>query len=176
MSIRPIDAIFVHPKQRFYVVYYRGELWRLPRMKIDDVSWQNRQRYKGDGSELYLSRHQTISDPILAKKLHTLDLPAALHGRNLSRFESWWETHGFDWLKEQVIADQLPLTASQTTEQTKAIDNQTASPSNYPPSEANENDHISQKDDERVSTLTAQKDIFAEMLSNLTTEVLHQPL
>ena len=40
MPLRPIDAVFVHPKQRLYVVYYRGELWQLPRMKIDDKSWQ----------------------------------------------------------------------------------------------------------------------------------------
>ena len=55
MPLRPIDAIFVHPKRRLYVVYYRGELWALPRMKIDDRSWQNRQPYTDDSSSLYLS-------------------------------------------------------------------------------------------------------------------------
>lgn len=80
MPLRPIDAIFVHPKRRLYVVYYRGELWQLPRMKIDDRSWQNRQPYTDDSRSLYLSIHQAINDPILAQKLRTLNLPVAVRG------------------------------------------------------------------------------------------------
>ena len=86
MRLRPIDAIFVHPKRRLYVVYYRGELWELPRMKIDDKSWQNRKLYTDDSRELYLSIHQAISDPVLAQKLRTLNLPAAVRGSNLPRY------------------------------------------------------------------------------------------
>ena len=100
--MRPIDAIFVHPKRRLYVVYYRGELWELPRMKIDDRSWQNRQPYTDDSSGLYLSIHQAISDPILTQKLRTLNLPAAVRGSTLPRFEAWWEAHGFKWLKDKL--------------------------------------------------------------------------
>ena len=115
MPLRPIDAIFVHPKQRLYVVYYRGELWQLPRMKIDDRSWQNRRPYTDDSSSLYLSIHQAISDPILAQKLRTLDLPVAVRGSTLPRFEAWWEAHGFRWLKDRLLTGESPLAAHQTT-------------------------------------------------------------
>ena len=171
MPLRPIDAILVDPKQRLYVVYYRGALWQLPRMKIDDTSWQNRRLYTGDSSALYLSTHQTISDPILAQKLRTLDLPAAVRGRRLPRFEAWWETHGFEWLKDKLMTGQSPLAAHQETMPTKAIDNQSTSPSNYPPVRPNDDDHHEHKIDAQV-----EKDVFAEMLADLTDEVLHKPL
>ncbi len=85
MRLRSIDAIFVHPRRRLYVVYYRGELWELPQMKIDDKSWQNRKLYTDNSRELYLSIHQAISDPMLAQKLRTLNLPAAVSGSALKR-------------------------------------------------------------------------------------------
>lgn len=99
MLLRPIDAIFVHPKQRVYVVYYRGELWQLPRMKIDDRSWQNKRLYTDDSSALYLSTHQTINDPVLSQKLRTLNLPIAVHGSTLPRFEAWWRPMVLNGLK-----------------------------------------------------------------------------
>lgn len=111
MPLRPIDAIFVHPKWRLYVVYHRGALWQLPRMKIDNAAWQRRQPYNGSTEALYVSRRQVIHDPILAQKLRTLDLPAAVYGSTLPLFETWWEVNGFYWLNEKIISGQSPLAA-----------------------------------------------------------------
>lgn len=175
MPLRPIDAIFVHPKQRLYVVYYRGELWQLPRMKIDDTSWQNRCLYTGDSSALYLSIHQAIGDPVLAQKLRTLNLPAAVRGSRLPRFEAWWETHGFKWLKDKLVTGQSPLAVHETTTPTKAIDNQPSSPSNYPPAQPEDDSNTGHKSDAQVTTHSVKEDVFAEMLADLADEVLHQP-
>ena len=186
MPLRPIDAIFVHPKRRLYVVYYRGELWALPRMKIDDRSWQNRQPYTDDSSSLYLSIHQAISDPVLAQKLRTLNLPAAVRGSTLPRFEAWWEAHGFKWLKDKLATGESPLAAHQAVApniaETKAIDKQTVSPSNYQAAPLNnassikKNSPIKQKSSDQQTTATAVEatDIFADMLADLADEVLNQ--
>ena len=190
MPMRPIDAIFVHPKRRLYVVYYRGELWQLPRMKIDDRSWQNRQPYTDDSSGLYLSIHQAISDPVLAQKLRTLNLPIAVHGSTLPRFEAWWEAHGFKWLKDKLTTGESPLAAHQTvaakTVETmagaKAIDKQTASPSNYQAASADnrsamkKNNATKKKNSAQQAPATVAKetDIFASMLADLADEVLNQ--
>lgn len=109
MPLRPIDAIFVHPQQRFYVVYYRGELWQLPRMKIDMTSWQNRKPYQGEKRALYLTQSQQIADLTLAAQLRTLQLPDSIHGCHLPKFENWWETHGYTWLKNKLLAGESPL-------------------------------------------------------------------
>ena len=174
MTLRPIDAIFVHPKRRLYVVYYRGELWELPRMKIDDRSWQNRKPFTDDSSGLYLSIHQTISDPVLAQKLRTLNLPDAVRGSTLPRFEAWWEAHGFKWLKDKLTVGASPLAAHQTvasnTLPTKAIDNTRVSPSEYQPTISSDADTIESKNSEQKT------DVFADMLTALANEVLHQQL
>ncbi|KAA0915927.1 hypothetical protein [Psychrobacter sp. ANT_WB68] len=180
MPLRPIDAIFVHPKRRLYVVYYRGELWALPRMKIDDRSWQNRQPYTDDSSSLYLSIHQAISDPILAQKLRTLNLPTAVRGSKLPRFEAWWETNGFKWLKDKLTTGESPLAAHETAgpkvTASKAIDNQNASASNYQAAPGNNDSVIKQKSSEQNVTAATAKDtdIFADMLADLADEVLNQ--
>ncbi|ALF58814.1 hypothetical protein [Psychrobacter urativorans] len=111
MPLRPIDAIFVHPKRRLYVVYYRGVLWQLPRMSINNAAWQRRQPYTDSPSELHLSHCQLIHDAVLAKKLYTLNLPTSLHGSTLLQFESWWDTNGFSWIKDQPTPSQSPLNA-----------------------------------------------------------------
>ena len=174
MTLRPIDAIFVHPKRRLYVVYYRGELWELPRMKIDDRSWQNRKPFTDDSSGLYLSIHQAISDPVLARKLRTLNLPDAVRGSSLPRFEAWWEAHGFKWLKDKLTIGASPLAAHQTvvsnTLPTKAIDNTPVSPSEYQPTTSPDADIIESKNSEQIT------DVFADMLADLANEVLHQQL
>lgn len=174
MPLRPIDVIFVHPEQRLYVVYYRGELWQLPRMKLDDRSWQNRQPYTDDSNELYLSTHQDISDPVLAQKLRTLNLPIAVHGITLPYFEAWWETHGFKWLKNKLTMGESPLAAHQATPSThtKAIDNQPTSASNYPSSRFTSDN----KSGSQVITPSVKTDVFADMLADLVEEVLHQEL
>ncbi|AAZ18980.1 hypothetical protein Psyc_1129 [Psychrobacter arcticus 273-4] len=180
MPLRPIDAIFVHPKRRLYVVYYRGELWELPRMKIDDQSWQNRQPYTDDSRGLYLSIHQTISDPTLAQKLRTLNLPAAIHGSTLPRFEAWWEAFGFKWLKDKLATGESPLAAHQVVvpkmDAAKAFDNQTASPSNYQAAPLNNDRTIKQKSGEQKTAAVADTDVFADMLADLANEVLDQKL
>lgn len=170
MLLRPIDAIFVHPRHRSYVVYYRGELWQLPRMKIDDRSWQNRRPYTDNSGSLYLSIHQAISDPVLAQKLRTLNLPGAVRGSTLSRFEVWWETHGFKWLKDKLIIGQSPLAAHQTTASIKAIDNQPTSHSNYQPFHGSNTSH---KRSEQLTPSATKTDIFTDMLAELADEVLH---
>ena len=173
MPMRPIDAIFVHPKRRLYVVYYRGELWQLPRMKIDDRSWQNRQPYTDDSRSLYLSIHQAINDPILAQKLRTLNLPVAVRGSTLPRFEAWWEAHGFEWLKDKLTMGESPLAAHQI----KAIDNHVTSPSNDQPVLSNQNSTIDHKNNSEKKLLPdSETDVFADMLADLADEVLHQQL
>ena len=178
MPLRPIDAIFVHPERRLYVVYYRGALWQLPRMKIDGQSWQNRQPYTDDSSGLYLSIHQAISDPVLAQKLRTLNLPMAVRGSTLARFEAWWETHGFDWLKDKLSTGQSPLAAHQAD--TKMIDNQPSSPSNYLSALTSRDNTTTHKNPEQKVIAVAEAeaeevtDIFADMLADLADEVLHQ--
>lgn len=160
MPLRPIDAIFVDPEQRSYVVYYRGALWKLPRMKMDDRSWQNRRPFKEGSRAIYLSIHQAISDPVLAQKLRTLDLPVAVHGSTLPRFEGWWEMHGFKWLEEQLSIGQSPLAAHKAAREKKAIDDQSSK----------------DKDGKPVVTFSIDEDIFADMLAELTSEVLDQKL
>ncbi|HCI76608.1 MULTISPECIES: hypothetical protein [unclassified Psychrobacter] len=173
MPLRPIDAIFVHPKRRLYVVYYRGELWQLPRMKIDDRSWQNRQPYTDDSRSLYLSIHQAINDPILAQKLRTLNLPVAVRGSTLPRFEAWWEAHGFEWLKDKLTMGESPLAAHQI----KAIDNNVTSHSNDQPVLSNQNSTIIHENNSKKKLLPdSETDVFADMLADLADEVLHQQL
>jgi len=171
MPLRPIDAIFVHPKQRLYVVYYRGELWQLPRMKIDDRSWQNRRPYTDDSSSLYLSIHQAISDPVLAQKLRTLDLPIAVRGSTLPRFEAWWEAHGFRWLKDRLLTGKSPLAAHQTSAPAKVLSNQPDSLINR-----QTNSQADKGNEEPVPIPSMDTDIFADMLAELTDEVLEQKL
>ncbi|WP_201589791.1 hypothetical protein [Psychrobacter fozii] len=175
MPLRPIDAIFVHPKRRLYVVYYRGELWQLPRMKIDDRSWQNRQPYTDDGKSLYLSIHQAISDPILAQKLRTLNLPVAVRGSTLPRFEAWWEAHGFKWLTEKLTSGESPLAAHQTMP-ARTTNDQPALPSNSPPVPSNTESQLSSDNNEQKTTLPLETDVFADMLADLADEVLHQKI
>ena len=176
MPLRPIDALFIHLERRLYVVYYRGELWQLPRMKLDDNSWQRRQPYNGEENALYLSSHQAISDPILAQKLLTLNLPAATRGSTVPRFEAWWESHGFEWLKDKLSTGQSPLAAHQAA--TKMIDNQPSSPSNYLSTLASPDNTTTHKNPEQKVIAVAEAeevtDIFADMLADLADEVLHQ--
>ena len=166
MPLRPIDAIFIHLERRLYVVYYRGELWQLPRMKIDEVSWKRRQPYQGSTEALYLSRHQSIHDPVLAQKLRTLNLPMAVRGITLPRFEAWWDTHGFDWLREKLVVGQSPLavhTETNTGTNSEAIS--TVPKDNEPKKLNKQTDGIQ---------ATEKTDVFAEMLADLIEEVLYK--
>ncbi|WP_227677750.1 hypothetical protein [Psychrobacter frigidicola] len=57
-------------------------------MKVDKTAWQRRQPYTDDTNELYVSHRQVIYGPILAQKLDTLNLPAAVYGSSLNLFEA----------------------------------------------------------------------------------------
>lgn len=179
MPLRPIDAIFVHPERRLYVVYYRGELWQLPRMKIDDASWQRRRPYIGDAGALYLSSHQTIQDPILAQKLRTLHLPTAVRGSTLSRFEAWWEMHGFKWITAILNTGQSPLAGQQANFHSSTNSGaHIASSSVLSPTKAVVKNNINtQNNTTKPKKMTSstntnlESDIFATMLAELTDEV-----
>ncbi len=192
MPLRPIDAIFVQPELRLYVVYYRGDLWQLPRMKIDMAAWQRRKPFTGNLHTLYLSNRQTIPDPILAQKLRTLNLPLAVRGNTLPRFEAWWETNGFEWLREKIATGESPLAAHQDdiTEPDVTAPAPTSTPapittptpvssapmtidtSNQPETSANP----TTVDNAAIITTpspAASTDIFADMLAELASEVLN---
>lgn len=169
MPLRPIDAIFIHPKKRQYVVYYRGELWQLPRMKIDACAWQRRQPYLNATNELYLSRKQAICDPTLAQHLRTLHLPDALRGSSLPRFEAWWRVHGFTWLKAHLDEGISPLAAHHETlpmpQQTRSTPAITQQKSNHPTLKA-----LIKSDSNNQQEST---DVFSGMLATLADEVRH---
>lgn len=101
MPLRPVNAIFIEQKQQFIVVYQQGKLWQLPRMKLDMSAWRYRKPFTGNKSALILAHNQHITDTTLAQKLPTHQLPDALHGLNLPRFETWWRQNGFDWLNNR---------------------------------------------------------------------------
>lgn len=168
--LRPIDAIFVHLKGRFYVIYHRGTLWQLPRMKLDINAWERKKPYLGDKNALFLSRQQAVLDTNLAKRLRTLALPAAIQGATLPRFEAWWEAHGFFWLKDNLqkgtitLASRPPDLAPKQTAQT--ISETTNKSQNL-------NEQVSIKNEAVTQNIKANDDIFAEMLADLTDEVLH---
>ena len=181
MPLRPIDALFIHLERRVYVVYYRGELWQLPRMKIDELSWQRRQPYQGSPEALYLSRHQAIQDPVLAQKLRTLNLPMAVRGITLTRFEAWWESHGFDWLKDQLTVGESPLAAHTATSTTTNSETGSTAPQDSTSTLANNDNsgtqtHESKKVSKQNDSIqaTEKTDVFADMLADLVEEVLYK--
>ncbi|WP_201527044.1 hypothetical protein [Psychrobacter frigidicola] len=183
MPLRPIDAIFVHPKRRLYVVYYRGILWQLPRMKIDNSAWQRRHLYNDNINALYLSRRQAIHDPVLAQKLRTLNLPAAVRGSTLPLFEAWWEAHGFDWLEDKLISGQSPLAAHKLITRPSAlntiIDSSSATQANDSKNNALANAAVNitpAKQSSSSTMATATNDIFVDMLADLVDEVMHHRL
>lgn len=182
MPLRPIDAIFVHPERRLYVVYYRGELWELPRMKIDDTSWQRRQPFIGASDSLHLSSHQNIKDPVLAQKLRTLNLPQAVRGVTLPRFEAWWEVHGYEWLKEKLTAGVSPLAAHSEVAPISSKNNDAVSTPESKINSTASRDNNATSIPPVKSNLTKPgnvvkketTDIFADMLAELADEVLNK--
>ncbi|GAA0315073.1 hypothetical protein [Psychrobacter aestuarii] len=163
MPYRPIDAVFVHPEQRCYIIYDRGALWQLPRMKIDSSAWLRRKPYKGNTKSLYLSRSQRIHDPQLVRRLRTLNLPTAVRGITLSRFELWWETHGFEWSKQTVLAGASPLAVHEDRDS----DVLTKSNPDRPQSMAtSQNTTAADTSDNAI-------DIFEDMLEELKKDLFH---
>lgn len=165
--LRPIDAVFVHPEGRFYVIYYRGELWQLPKLKLNFAAWQRKKPYLGDKGALYLSRKQAATDLNIAKTLRTLNLPQAIAGSSLPKFESWWEAHGFFWLQDHLTRGESPLAADNPELRAVLTDR------NQPTERA-----IEKVKAQTTNNLPNTDNIFAEMLADLTAEVLyhHEPL
>ena len=103
LPLRPINAIFVHPKDRYYVVLMQGdnperyELHRVSRMKLDGTSWQRRTPYAGNIDDLKLVKDQRIAESQLQRTITTENLPATLHGRTVSFFLNWWQNNGYEW-------------------------------------------------------------------------------
>jgi hypothetical protein len=93
----------------------------------------------------------------------------------LPRFEAWWEAHGFKWLKDRLLTGESPLAAHQTTTPAaKVLNNQSD-----PLTDCQTNGHTDESgevNEEQVSTPSADTDIFADMLAELTDEVLEQKL
>ncbi|MGM8909469.1 hypothetical protein ACS8FB_05030 [Psychrobacter sp. 1U1] len=168
MPLRPIDAIFVHPEKRLYVVYFRGELWQLPRMKVDHAAWQRRQTYDGNTKSLYLSRNQIVTDPILARTLRTLNLPTAIRGSTLPRFEAWWEVHGFEWLKSLLNNGESPLAAHQSSVKSPVLNIQSLD--NAKTDVVNPIEKTETLESAKSAT---EENAFDNMLAELTNEVLH---
>lgn len=173
MPLRPIDAIFVHPQRRCYVIYHGGELWQLTRMKLDEASWWRRQPYRGDVEALYLSQRQYIDDIDLATKLRTLDLPKNLHGISFPKFEDWWLTHGFEWLKDIIIKGDSPLAAhSEQAKDISGMTKATAAAKSLPEKTS------SATNDSRPPTTApparpSTGNVFDDMLAELADEVLN---
>ncbi|WP_227430374.1 hypothetical protein [Psychrobacter sp. I-STPA6b] len=99
MPLRPVTALFVHSRDRYYVVYHNGNLYKLPRMKLDSQAWQRRQPYTDSPDDIFLLQSQRIADKALAQQLPTYTWSPTLKGRTLTFFLKWWETNGYDWLQ-----------------------------------------------------------------------------
>lgn len=180
MPLRPIDAIFIYPQLRCYVVYHQGELWQLTRMKLDDVSWQRRKPFEGDITALHLSRKQTITDPKLARKLHTLVLPEALHGISLSKFKAWWRANGKNYYKKGLnqpgspapgLLNEQTLTEKSRQDRLASADQRVNS---APSTNANNSVEPATKADQvdkPYASATSPENIFDDMLMVLTDEV-----
>lgn len=166
--LRPIDAVFVHLEGRYFVIYYRGTLWQLPRLKLDWSAWQRKQPYTGDAGALYLSRQQSVSDPKLAPLLRTLNLPIAIAGSSLPKFESWWEANGYVWLTVKLSRGESPLAAFETT------DFETSNSLNSPQTSEKIADQNKNQPQQTNNAAPNTDHIFAEMLADLTEEVIHR--
>ncbi|WP_131668904.1 hypothetical protein [Psychrobacter pygoscelis] len=172
MPLRPVDAIFVHPERRCYVIYHGGELWQLTRMKLDVASWWRRQAYRGDPNALFLSHNQYIEDTELARKLRTLDLPKNLHGTSFPKFKDWWLTHGFDWLKDIITKGESPLAGHAKSSEDK--DTPAPAIDTTPTNKTTDSPLTGQLESRaKQSTQPSSGNIFDDMLAELADEVLH---
>lgn len=196
MPLRSIDAIFIQPKDKYYVIYQSGKLWQLPRLKIDVSSWQRKIPYQGSKSHLYLSRQQHITDKILKQKIHTLDLPESLHGCSVTQFENWWQMNALSWLRQQKEQETKPSPKhSQSETQTQsddvkanlhtindnAVDNTNASIAektpqtikNQNPQQVQNNNNLNHTKEQKTNTQTEpqkqedSEDIFENLLNEL---------
>lgn len=181
MPLRPIDAIFIYPKKRCYVVYNQGKLWILPRMKLDKTTWEYKKPFTENPKEIYLSSQQRLDDPDLAQALFTLELPESLHGSDVEKFEAWWLNHGLEWLNHAPNQTQTTASPPKKPTQTNAQPNQSPQ---IKPQKAEQ--QINQKPDPQPVQQPAQKpkpapntnnktasgDVFEDMLDELNHELL----
>ena len=125
MFTRPITAIFVHPHDRYYVIYDNGERHKLNRMKLDKSAWQRKQPYTGSDDDIFLLKNQYIADVELAQQLTTYDWPDSLKGRSLKFFLSWWEKQAYHWLLKHKPHNHTDNAQNQPIKKTSADDNST---------------------------------------------------
>lgn len=113
-----LDVIFVHPKDRYYVVWHQGQFWQLPRLSLTASAWSFRLLYKGELGDIFVAKNQHISDSSLAKRLTTTQLPAHLSLVSAERFLPWWHTYHRRFSKTtDTSADDSTVTT--TTSKTK---------------------------------------------------------
>lgn len=120
---RFIDVVFIHPKNRYYVVLHQGKFWQLARMNLTVSSWVFKLLYKGSLGDIFVARNQAVVDEKLSKILKTYELPAELHGLNANRFLDWWEMNDYKWLstKDVITLDALPTVAPKPVEPPKTV-------------------------------------------------------
>lgn len=121
MPLRPVNAIFYHPKLKCIVVYQKGKLWQLSRMKLDMESWRRKTEFKGEKTELYLNGQQLITDEKLAKILPTQNFPETLKNATFHKFETWWLTNGFNWLLKPAESNSTNLQETKTDQSNNSI-------------------------------------------------------
>lgn len=127
---RFIDVVFIHPKNRYYVVLHQGKFWQLARMNLTVSSWVFKLLYKGSLGDIFVARNQAVVDEKLSKILKTYELPAELHGLNANRFLDWWEMNDYKWLSTK---DVLTLDAKPKPQTLSLPQAQAPSPKQNPP-------------------------------------------
>ncbi len=161
MQLRPVNAIFYHPKYKFIVVYQQGTLWQLPRIKIDMDSWRRKLRYNGENSDLYFYPHQQIADSELAEILPTHNFPDNLNNCNLQTFENWWLANAHHWAKPQDAS--LPNKPSLTLELEKNIE---LTLQTEKPPLATETQNIQSAKESKITNSQNNEDFFDNLLKN----------
>ena len=124
---RPVTAIFVHPEDRYYVVYQNGRRYKVSRMKLDKTSWERRKPYTGSDDKIFLLKDKVIEDADVAKLLPTYEWPHSRKGRSLTFFLSWWEHQGYSWLMKH---HPLPYNQAEDTGRNSAVPNKTVTQAN----------------------------------------------
>lgn len=101
---RFIDVVFVHPKDRYYVVLHQGQFWQLPRMNLTASSWTFKIAYTGSLDDIFLAKNQALACQHLIKILNTYELPEQLIGMSASRFLDWWNMNDYRILSQKDVA------------------------------------------------------------------------
>lgn len=98
---RFVDAVFIEPKNRFYVILHKGKFWRLPRMQLTNNAWLLKKPYVGSHDDIFMVKDQRIHDSVLAKTLHTHQFPPQLANISATRFLQWWSSKDYLWVNQE---------------------------------------------------------------------------